>query len=99
MVKLPKTLKIGGLHYSVQRPDLIYEEGNTNLGEQQLLGLLIRINRKLPDDQQFSTLLHEILEAINQMFALELEHKQIDTLEAALFQVLEDNFPNWVVLQ
>lgn len=45
-----------------------------------------------------STLLHEIIEAINYHLQLKLEHPQIMGLEAGLYQVLVDNGVNLSVL-
>jgi len=95
MTRLPKALKIGGLKYEVRPSDLVYDEGEMALGNHQQMGNIIRINERVPEDQQMSSLLHEILEALNIIYALKLEHEQLDVLEAALFQVLEDNFPFW----
>jgi len=39
-----------------------------------------------------TTLIHEIFEAINFLFEIDLEHNKISTLEAAWYQVLKDNF-------
>ena len=44
-----------------------------------------------PSDGMPSTLLHEILEAINDHLSLKLEHNVIASLESALYQVLKDN--------
>ena len=42
-------------------------------------------------EQEISTLLHEIVEALNYHQQWSLEHKTIMSLEASLYQVLVDN--------
>ena len=52
---------------------------------------VIQLASDLAEENAISTLLHEILEALNFHLALKLEHKIIMALEAGLFQVLVDN--------
>lgn len=52
---------------------------------------LIQIANDLAPQIAQSTLLHEIIEAIDYHLALELPHHQIMILETALYQVLVDN--------
>lgn len=46
---------------------------------------------KLPTKQEKSTVVHEIIEAINAMLELNMEHSQISAMETGLFQVFEAN--------
>jgi len=50
---------------------------------------IIYVDINAPEDEAKSTLLHEVIEAINYTYDLELDHTQIQTLEAALFEALE----------
>lgn len=52
---------------------------------------IIRLNKNKCPSQIASTLLHEIIEALDMNLGLGLEHKQIVGLEAGLYQVLKDN--------
>jgi hypothetical protein len=49
----------------------------------------------ISESQQASTLLHEIIEAINSMQEIGLEHQQICQIEAGLFQVMKNNNLNF----
>lgn len=85
-------LKIGGRNIRVE-----YVKGEEHFpsGELGLSFLekgLIKIDKTLPEDFQKSVLLHEIIEFINSMLELNLEHRTITSLETALYQVLKDNF-------
>jgi len=90
-MKLPKEVKIGGLSYKVEEKDLNKEECNNNCGYCRTTEELIVINSELPDNVKESTLLHEIIEALNYNYQLELPHATIMTLEATLYQVIKDN--------
>ena len=45
----------------------------------------------ITEDAKLSTILHEVIEALNCKLELNLEHNQISSLESGLFQVLMDN--------
>lgn len=51
----------------------------------------IVIDSSHPDSRQRSTLIHELLEAIDFELEIKLEHSQITRLETGLFQVLTQN--------
>jgi hypothetical protein len=51
----------------------------------------ICIDIQYPQESQESTLLHEIIEAINGLTEMGLKHKQIATLETCLHQILREN--------
>ena len=91
-MKIPKTLKIGGLVFEVK-----IEHGVVAGREDVALGLcdtnlcVIKIDKVLGQSLKESVLLHEILEAINAMHELQLPHNAITTLETALYQILKDN--------
>lgn len=90
-MKIPKEIKIGGLVYKVEQKNLRRDEVEDNSGYCRVNGEYIAINSELTDNVKESTLLHEILEAINFNHQLELTHSTIMTLEATLYQVLKDN--------
>lgn len=87
----PKQLKIGGRIIDVQFVD---GEENFPDGEMGLSFIqrgLIKIDNTMEEEFQKQVLLHEILEFVNDMFELKLEHYKITCLETALYQVLKDN--------
>lgn len=90
-MKIPKSIKIGGQNYKVIIKDLDKSEAQNNCGYCRATDNEIYINTSISQEQQESTLLHEILEALNFNYQLELEHNKIQTLEATLYQVLKDN--------
>jgi hypothetical protein len=51
----------------------------------------IHLDDTLTNDMFLATLLHEVIEVINEENELKLEHRAIQTLATQLFQVLKDN--------
>jgi hypothetical protein len=80
-------IKIGGHHFTVDYVDGLADSGSTDTALNKIL-----INKNLSKSNQESTILHEIIEAINAIYDLKLEHQTIQTIEAALFQIYKDNF-------
>lgn len=52
---------------------------------------IIKLDNALKLNIEQKTLLHEIIEAINYQFELDLEHNKISTIESALFWIIKDN--------
>ncbi len=82
-------MKILGFDYELKRVSGDYDQGN--MGACQLDKNIIIISDGIPKQRQASTLLHEIIEVLNDSFELNFEHKVISQLEAGLYQVLVDN--------
>ena len=85
-----KSIKIGGHTFKVLYTTL-KDSVNDDLGNCDTENNCIRIRTDVAPSLQESTLLHEILEAINSMNELKLEHKTITILETNLYQVLKEN--------
>ena len=84
-MKIPNKLKIGGHIFEVRLTDDIDDCGNTDV-----MGNVLRLNKKLPPDQQGATLLHEIMGACNTTMH-DKQHELLDSLAEQMFQVLADN--------
>jgi len=88
---IPKKLKIGGKWVDIK---LVGGEEHFPSGEYGLSFTkqnLIKIDKQMKLEEQWSTLLHEWLEFIDEMYELKLDHNKIMTLEVALYQLLKDN--------
>jgi hypothetical protein len=83
-----KKLKILGYDYKIEylENDSMKAFGRFNAEKQSIL-----IGKDLPKDLQKSSLVHEIIEALNFYLELELPHNKITSLEAGLYQVFKDN--------
>jgi hypothetical protein len=90
-MKIPKQIKIGGKIVDIE---IVEGEVHFTNGESGIAFLkqnLIKIDGSQTELEQWSTLLHEILEFIKSMFELDIKHQDICCLEVALYQVLKDN--------
>ena len=92
-MKIPKKLKIGSHVYTIEHVNLGLTDQNTDLGLCRATKNEITINSNpgIALSQQEATLFHEIIEAINYNYELELNHQQITTISEAFYQVLKDN--------
>lgn len=87
---IPKQVKIAGYTYNVSNDKNLSRDYNAN-GMSCANDLTIQIDNSLPQQNQESTLLHEIIEQINYRYEFGLEHNKITILETALYQVIQDN--------
>ena len=93
------SIKIGIFDVPIVHKSLEYFEDLLNDDEKFLLGLykgnranpLIQLWNKLTGKRYVETSIHEIIEAINALNDLEMNHTQISTLSNCLTQVLTDN--------
>jgi hypothetical protein len=93
-------LKIGPLIFEIVEYSS-KEEYTKLIGEDTGLGMFgvcqtypktrILLNSLQDDQSKQLTLLHEVLEALNFLYHLNLKERDIKTLEAGLGQVLKDN--------
>lgn len=91
-MQIPTTIKIGGKDFKVELKDnLRRENGQVSCGQCNASEQIITINPGFPQQTQESTLLHEILEAIDHMYELEMPHRVVCVLEETLYQVIRDN--------
>jgi len=85
---MPDTIKIGGIHYKIIPEDSKISE---SYGKVVFECASIHLDDTLTNDMALATLLHEVIEVINEENELKLEHRAIQTLATQLFQVLKDN--------
>jgi hypothetical protein len=88
---MTKTIRIQGCDFDVRYPPL-RENGGADISGSECTGLqTIFIDSTMKKQQQEATVLHEIIEAVNRMLEIDLEHHQIVLLETGLYQALNDN--------
>lgn len=83
-------MNILGYNYLVENNDA-FVELDTWFGLHKAKNLQLLIRSDLCTEQKISTVLHEIIEALNFHLQLKLEHTAITGLEAGLYQVLTEN--------
>jgi len=87
---LPESLEVCGLPYTVTVQPMLEGAGSCDNAR-----LTLTVDSDGAPEFQQSTLLHEVLEAINAVHDMGLAHPQIATLEAELFAVLRHNRAWW----
>jgi hypothetical protein len=81
-------VKIIGYNYRVIRDGLMDDMGA--MGRFHPARLRIQVAEDISLEQSVSTVIHEVLEAVNYHLELGMEHRAVMALEAALYQVLTD---------
>jgi hypothetical protein len=91
-MKIPKKIKIGGYTYKVlYKKDIEENKDGSVVGLCEEKELQIIIKKGQIKEQILSTFLHEWAEAANRAFAIHLKHQQIEALESALYQFIQEN--------
>lgn len=85
-MKIKPKIRIAGRDFEVK-----YIEGLADDGSTDFTNNIILIRDELSEENKQTTLLHEIIECINSIYDLNLNHQTIQTLEAGLFQIYKDN--------
>lgn len=88
---IPNTVKIGGKNYDVVLRDRLKEDGLDRLGSILFGQQKIVIDSGLVLEAQEQTLIHEIIEGINDCNELNMTHRLISILGEQIYQVLKDN--------
>lgn len=85
------SIKIGGYLISVvQDHKILPNEGR--IGEYSPFEQKIKLSKGLSGQQENETLIHEILEAVNDIYELGLDHdEQLCKLSVVLHQIIVDN--------
>lgn len=88
-MNIPNVIHIAGSDFEVVREKDVGFRGNR--GECSLEGLVIRLDPTRPLVRQHRTLVHEIIEALNDELDIGLKHHQVNLLEAGFYEVLVNN--------
>lgn len=98
-MKLPKSVKVGPYTFEiVETADL----GGREIGHCDKNNLRICIDPNLPDDKKKNTLIHEILHAIYEVWAIDDDSKEepvVNALASGLQTVFKDNPKLLVILK
>lgn len=91
-MNIPGKVKIGGFIYEISEIENLCRD-RRNQGESCNNDLTITLEKSLPRPVKESTFIHEIIEQLNDVYMINLEHKQIYDLEAGIYAFIKDN-PN-----
>ena len=90
-MNIPKKIKALHLEYEVVEDRNIHE-GNTELfGQVQYIQQRILLNEETSYPRKCETLIHEAIHALDDVYNIGLEEKQVEQLGVALYNFLEDN--------
>jgi hypothetical protein len=81
-------IKISGVRYKIIPADSKVTDSS---GKVVFGSAVIHLDETLCPDMASATLLHEVIEVINEENELKMKHRAIQTLATQLFQVLKDN--------
>lgn len=84
---IPEHIQIGGLRISVKFQDNLTSERD-RFGEYSPKLQEIRIDSGILPDHKLTTFLHEVVEAIDSIFSLQIKHDHIQLLGVTLAQAL-----------
>lgn len=91
-MNIPNTINILGKDFAINHAgNLRQPDGQMACGHMNVDDQVISLNPVYHKQNVESTLIHEILEAINELMKINLAHDQICQLETGLHQVLKDN--------
>lgn len=89
-MNIPSKIKIGGFIIKVKEAkDLLVERDH--LGEYHPKYQVIYIDEDHTDQQKEETFIHELFEAIDSIYNIQLNHDKLTLLATVFHQVLKDN--------
>lgn len=86
-------INILGYKYEIVESNTTNTMGN-NFGLLDFQNLEMIIAADMPEQQRVSTIIHEVIEALNIHLSIGLEHPQITMLETGIYNVLIENGVN-----
>lgn len=89
---IPEKLHILFKEYTVKRADnMRNEKGNMLYGEVDYVTQTITLNSAASEEQSKSTVLHEVVHALDELYIIGLKEKQVEKLGVALYMFIRDN--------
>lgn len=90
-MRIPESVKIGGITYDVQRPGICSDSSGGTEGLITYAKQLIEVRADLKGEYADLTFLHELVHGIYRHAGWEQDEKAVDTLSTALHMVIKDN--------
>jgi hypothetical protein len=81
-MKIPKTLKIGGLIYKIK-----IERLDDDHGKMSRVYQTIKVDSDLPEPERIVTLIHEVIHVMNG----QIKEDMVEALAHQAYQILKDN--------
>jgi hypothetical protein len=90
IMNIPNQIKLAGYNYTIEMVRHLARDRDS-AGESSWNGQKISIDESLSQTCKEAVLIHEVIEQINVLYDLNLEHEKIVVLETALHQFIRDN--------
>lgn len=90
-MNIPKKIKALHLEYEVIEDRNIHEGSTELFGQVQYIQQRILLNEEASYPRKCETLIHEVIHALDDVYDIGLEEKQVEQLGVALYNFLEDN--------
>lgn len=90
-MEIPESVKILYKEYTVEEHENLHDEKGDLYGQIHYLPERILLNEGAKKEQKKAVLLHEIVHALDEMYNIELEEKQVEKLGNALYMLQRDN--------
>ena len=90
-MKIPKNVKILYKEYNVEFEPNLHDENGDLYGQILYMPERIIINSAGSVEQQKSTLLHEIVHGLDELYGIGLKEDQVEKLGTAMYMLVKDN--------
>lgn len=90
-MKIPGKIKILYKEYTVEETANLHDGGGDLYGQIHYLPEKILLNADAKEKQKKSTLLHELIHAMDEIYSIGLKEKQVEKLGNAFYMLQKDN--------
>ena len=90
-MKIPEKIKVLYKEYIVKEAVNLHDEAGDLYGQIHYLPEMILLNADAKEEQKKSTLLHELVHAMDEMYGIGLKEKQVEKLGNAFYMLQKDN--------
>lgn len=90
-MKVPGKIKVLYKEYTVEETVNLHDNGGDLYGQIHYLPEKILLNAEAKGEQKKSTLLHELVHAMDEIYNIGLKEKQVGKLGNALYMLQKDN--------
>lgn len=90
-MKIPGKIKVLYKEYTVEETVNLHDNGGDLYGQIHYLPEKIFLNVDAREEQKKSTLLHELIHAMDEIYSIGLKEKQVKKLGNALYMLQKDN--------
>lgn len=90
-MKIPEKIKVLYKEYTVEETANLHDEAGDLYGQIHYLPEKILLNADAKEEQKKSTLLHELIHAMDEIYSIGLKEKQVEKLGNAFYMLQKDN--------